>query len=60
MDIFQRVLFSLHHFFAIIPSKLGNSINNIQNLVLVVFGLLGGALLMVMGFGLNLIISTFS
>ncbi|KAF2073675.1 hypothetical protein CYY_005025 [Polysphondylium violaceum] len=47
-------------FFAIIPSKLGNSINNIQNLVLVVFGLLGGALLMVMGFGLNLVISTFS
>ncbi|EFA81075.1 reduced folate carrier family protein [Heterostelium album PN500] len=47
-------------FVAIIPARLGNSINNIKNYILIGFGLLGGSLLIIMGLGTNIYLSTIS
>ncbi|EGG25275.1 reduced folate carrier family protein [Cavenderia fasciculata] len=48
-------------FVAIIPARLGNNnINNIKNVILIGFGLIGGLFLILMGIGESIIISAIS
>ncbi|GAM18503.1 hypothetical protein SAMD00019534_016780 [Acytostelium subglobosum LB1] len=45
-------------FVTTIPARLGNKINDIKNLILVLFGLVGSILLIIMGIGPNIYVST--